>query len=157
MTASDYSSWAQTVILLATLVLTTIVSFINLRKADAAERRAQADTEVLADSIDGIAQSLKSLVAPGIGVRWAITWERGSTYRVENIGDERAENVRVNTHETLPTRGLDLLPLDKLDPTESFEFIAIRTMGTVDATVGIVWTGQDGQEHTWKRALPFSQ
>lgn len=160
MTASDVSSWAQTGILFLTLIATTVISVINLRKANAAEKRAQADSDIIANGLDAIAQSLKTLdlngLAPHLGVRWAITWERGSTYRIENVGDERAANVVVTTHETLPTRGLDGLPMEKLDPTESFEFVAIRTMGTTDANITIAWQGEDGQDYSWKRALPFS-
>lgn len=159
MTASDYSSWAQTVLLLLTLIATVWISFTNLRKADAAERRAQADSEVFADALDGITQSIKgialSAASPQVGVRWALTWEARSVYRIENVGDESAYNVRVISHETLPTSGLDDEPIEVVQPGEGPQFSAIRTFGTQDATITILWVDGEGVEHRWARTLPF--
>jgi hypothetical protein len=159
LTASDYSSWAQTALLLMSLIATVWISFTNLRKADAAERRAQADSEVFADALDGIAQSIKgialSAAAPNAGVRWALTWEGRSIFRIENIGDESAYNVRVVSHESLPIRGLDEETIEVVQPGEGPQFTAIRTFGTQDATITILWADDAGAEHKWARTLPF--
>ena len=159
LTASDYSSWVQTGLLLLSLIATVWISSTNLRKADAAERRAQADSEVFADALEGISQSIKGIalasVAPPAGVRWALTWEARSVYRIENIGDESAYNVRVVAHETLPTSGLDAEPIDVVQPGEGPQFSAIRTFGTQDATITILWVDSEGVEHKWARTLPF--
>lgn len=159
MTASDISSWTQTGILLLTLITTIVISWLNYRKADAAERRAQASSDMFADGLDDIAQSIKGLATasapPRKGVRWELTWESKSVYRLENIGDEPAHNVSIRSHETLPTKLPEGLPKDRLEPSEGIDFAAIRTMQTQDASITVSWTDSDGRERTWSRTLPF--
>lgn len=151
MTAGEIASWAQTIILVISLVATTWISIINFKKADSAERRVQAVGDSLAESLELIAEALGQRA----GVRWTVQWAYGDTFEIENSGDEDAFQVVLRSHETLMVRCNSDFPIAKVSPGDSFSFIAARTMATSDANLYLSWESESGEASTWARLLPF--
>jgi uncharacterized protein with PIN domain len=151
MTAGEIASWAQTLILVISLVATTWISIINFKKADSAERRVQAVGDSLADSLERIAQALGQRT----GVRWAVHWVYGDTFEIENLGDEAAYQVAMTSHETLFVQCGTDFPISTVNPGDSFSFVAVRTMTTSDANLKVSWESENGETSTWTRLLPL--
>lgn len=152
----------QAVAVIISLSLTVTFSVLNLRKADAAERRTEKDTKILATQLEEIVLALQNLgqatsdaATHRSGVRWTLNWESGDAYHLENTGDEVATKVSIVTHDSLPVFRMPVMPIMKMEPGDSVNFMAVRTMGTKDATISIEYTNLDGETKMWLRALPF--
>ncbi len=152
----------QTIAVVISLGFTVVFSVLNLRKADSAERRTEQDTKILATQLEEIAQALHKqgeatlgLANQKVGVRWSLEWAGGERYSLENVGDEVATSVSIVTHETLPIFEMPEMPIGKMEPGEIADFMAVRTLGTRDATISIEYTNPAGEQKTWSRALPF--
>jgi hypothetical protein len=155
MTLDQISTLVQTVAVCISIFFTLIFSILNLRKADAAERRTAQDTQILATQLEEIAKALEAAGSTRIGVRWSLEWVGGDRYRVENVGDAIASEVSILCHETLPLLQTPVMPVPSLEPSDVIDFMAIRTMGTIDATITVAYKTPDGEDKKWSRALPF--
>ena len=155
LSASEFLALIQTLLLLATFVVSIIESRQNLKKADAAESRSAKNVNIIASSLENIALKLESQKQNSVGVRWVLSWQGKDSYLLENVGDEIAKEVVIHTDSTMPLFQLPSLPIKELAPRESVQFMAIRTFGTIDATVRVTWEKDDGESATWARALPM--
>lgn len=77
----------------------------------------------------------------------------GDTFEIENLGDEAAYLVAMTSHETLFVRCNTDFPISKVNPGDSFSFVAVRTMTTSDANLKVSWDSEDGVTSTWTRLL----
>lgn len=162
MTFDQTLTLLQTIAVIVSLVLTVAFSVLNLRKADAAEQRTEKDTKILATQLEEIALALHKqgeatlgLASQRTGVRWSLEWAGGDRYSLVNVGDEIATYVSIVTHETLPIFEMPEMPISQMEPGDVADFMAVRTMGTRDATISIEYTNPAAEEKVWSRALPF--
>ncbi len=162
MTFDQTLTLVQTIAVVVSLAFTFVFSVQNLRKADAAEQRTEKDTKILATQLEEIALALQKqgeatlgLANQRVGVRWSLEWVGGDRYSLVNVGDEVASGVSIVTHETLPIREMPEMPIAAMEPGDVVDFMAIRTLGTRDATIAIEYTNPAGEEKVWSRALPF--
>ena len=88
-------------------------------------------------------------------VKWSLRHFSGDKYIVENIGDATAYNVVVSAHESLLQPG-EWPRAEQLGPGEGLDFFAVRTLGTVDATITVTWSPTEDPEDadTWRYPLP---
>jgi hypothetical protein len=152
----------QTIAVIVSLGFTVVFSVLNLRKASAAEERTEKDTKILATQLEEIALAIhkQGEVTLGIanqrnGVRWELEWAGGDRYSVKNVGDEIATEVSILSDETLPVFEMPDMPIAAMEPGDVADFMAVRTMGTRDATISIAYTNPSGEAKVWGRALPF--
>jgi hypothetical protein len=151
MTAGEITSLIQTIVLIFTLIATTVISIINLKKADSAEKRIKAIGDSFAESLELIAKAL----GKKIGVRWTVTWVKGDSYELENTGDEDAVDVVMRSDKTLGATGTpDDFPIAKVRPGDSFSFMASRSMVTTDLNIYVSWKSESGEELNWNWHLP---
>ena len=152
----------QTIAVVVSLGFTVVFSVLNLRKADAAEQRTEKDTKILATQLEEIALAIHKqgeatlgLVNQRVGVRWSLEWAGGDRYSLENAGDEVATAVSIVAHETMPIFEMPEMPISTMAPGDVADFMAVRTLGTSDATISIEYTNPAGEEKVWSRVLPF--
>lgn len=131
-------------------------STANAERAENAARLAIRNTEQLVDALQAIARaaaSARGTVAPAPPkVTWAMTFDRGSLYRLTNTGDAVAHDVRLTADETLALRVMT--ESREIQPGGALIFMAALTMGTRDLTITVTWSDDDGLEHDWRYPLP---
>lgn len=155
MSINDFSTLVQTIVIAATLIFTIFATRLNVKWADSAEKRAAKNIDILANGLESISRSLKESSSQAFGVRWQLTRDGKNSFRLENVGDSIARRVEIITHETLPLFQLPVMPIYELAPNEIVCFSAIRTFGTLDATVKVVWENEFGEKNFWARPLPI--
>ena len=86
--------------------------------------------------------------------RFTLSYDRGDTYLLENIGDAMAQGITFVGHETLigPDR---VSGGPNLGPGEALTFIAARSMATSDSTITVSCReSPNGAVLRWSYALP---
>lgn len=124
-------------------------------RSESAARLTEEYTRRVVDALETMASRAGSPLAPPPAaprVQWSLVHHQGDAYRLTNIGDAVAKNVRLTAHESMflrpPAPGT-------LNPGEAVTFIAARSMATSDSTITVLWGGLDGEEeHTWRYPLP---
>lgn len=121
-------------------------------EATAAAERAATALERLA-----VATEARSITeahqAPTPAAAWRVEWLSGEGYLLHNDGTAAALSTRVEAEESqhLPIRFPDA---GNVRPGDAHRFMAHQTMATLDTTITVRWTDEDGQEHSWRRPLP---
>jgi len=101
------------------------------------------------------AQQAAARDAPTPRPAWQLTHHGGDTYLLENVGDATAYDVDVQAPPDLPFRARTPLPANELAPQQVIQFMAVRTLGTKDDTMTVVWSDVSGsQRQEWLRPLP---
>lgn len=174
---------AGTLVALLGVIATLLISRrgqkqdLQLAKADAeraerAERAGEASAEraenaaaLTIDTMSRMADALDNISSQGIGsnpipielthrVAWALTHYEGDMYMLTNTGDATAYNVRVSAHESLIAVG-EWPSETSMKPNDVITFMAVRTFGTTDSTITVVWgTEHDGDRDVWRYPLP---
>lgn len=132
--------------------LTRIAEALERPISSALERTAEATAKRADVPLGG---SGHFLLANPARVKWSLEHSAGDTYKLENIGDAEAHNVRLTSHESLMHPREWPAP-ERMRPGEALTFMAARTMGTVDSTITVTWnpTEDSEEEDVWRYPLP---
>lgn len=132
--------------------LTRIAEALERPISSALERTAKATAQRAEMPLGASGQFLLSNPAR---VKWSLTHFSGDTYKLENIGDAEAHNVRLSSHSSL-MHPKEWPSSERLRPGEALTFMAARTMGTVDSTITVTWSPTEDPEDqdVWRYPLP---
>lgn len=131
------------------------------RIANNAADRSEAAARLTEEYTRRIVDALETMAVEGIGggasrllkVRWELVHDTRDRYRLTNVGDLDALEVKLATHVTL--RMLNVEGGPNLGPGEALTFMAARHMGTSDSTVTVTWQQEnDEDEFAWRYPLP---
>lgn len=122
-------------------------------RAEAAAALNEEYTRRMVDALEAIAGRGVGSTQPLRKVRWELVHYVSDTYRLTNVGDLKALDVGLASHETLPLRNIEGGP--DLAPGEALIFMGLRMLGTTDSTITVKWREQDEpEERTWRYPLP---
>jgi ElaB/YqjD/DUF883 family membrane-anchored ribosome-binding protein len=131
------------------------ISEATAARAEAAAALTEGYTQRIVDALEAIARN--GLGAPAgvpARVKWELLHHAGDTYRLTNIGNRKAWNIRLAADPTLhlvnPPEG------ESLDEDEALTFMAAAHMGTRDRTITVTWDGDDAgaEGGVWRYPLP---
>jgi hypothetical protein len=153
---------ATTVVMIRQEKVTRDGHRLQLEQANAAAERSESAARLTEEYTRRVVEALETMARQRGGetgfqpilarVRWSLEHHLGDAYRLTNIGDAVAENVRVAAHESLILRAPQP---ETMGPGEAVTFIAARSMGTSDSTITVRWSGGDvGEEQSWRYPLP---
>lgn len=163
-------------IVAAVVAVVALVVTSRLRKSDAdrseralgsAERaaeRAEATSSLSIDELGRIAESIESLqwisvngdLAPHLsGVAWALAYQMGDTYLLQNDGGRAANDIEISGHPSLVGPDITQGDPSRVAPREAVSFIAARSLATSDSTITVKWRedGTSGRQ-SWRYPLP---
>ncbi|MFI7283418.1 hypothetical protein ACIBOV_24460 [Micromonospora chersina] len=126
------------------------------RYAQAASDRAESAARLTEEYTHRVVEALEAMAAgqrAGHRVRWSLEHFENDAYRLTNLGNEVAENVRVSAHKSMVLHAPEPT---SLAPDEALTFLAVPTLATSDSTITVRWVGGDSgpDEQTWKYPLP---
>jgi hypothetical protein len=122
-------------------------------RSEAAARLTEEYTTRIVDALEKIASEGLGAGGARRGVRWELAHHDGDRYRLTNVGDSAAHDVKVETDESLPTTNFEGGP--DVGPGEALSFMAITTFGTRDSTVTVRWREEGKDEDlVWRYPLP---
>jgi hypothetical protein len=139
--------------------LTRIADALEQPIVSALERSARATGELAEHAADSAIPSYSgALNVPFLQparVKWSLRHFSGDKYILENVGDATAYNVEVSAHESL-MQPREWPSAERLGPNENLTFMAVRTLGTSDATIAVSWTPTEDPEEpgVWRYPLP---
>lgn len=153
---------ATTVVMIRQEKVTRDGQQLQLEQARAAAERSESAARLTEEYTRRVVEALETMARQTGGetgtqpvvprVRWSLEYHQGDAYRLTNIGDAVAENVRVTAHKSLILRTPQP---ETLGPDEAMTFIAARSMATSDSTITVRWSGGDsGEEQSWRYPLP---
>jgi hypothetical protein len=170
-TAAEVSTTLGTVVALIGVVVTLIMTLRSERltregqqlereQAKSAAGRTEAAAALTEEYTRRVVLALEQMAAasPATGlalvarVGWSLVHFGGDTYKLENVGDKRAEDVTISADESLHL--VDVPPPQSIDPGEAITFMAAVSLGTRDTTITVTWTELDGEPGVWKYPLP---
>lgn len=127
-------------------------------RSEAAARLSESYTQRMVDALEAIAhERLPGVMPVQTGARWSLTFQKGDTFLLKNIGDAPAYNVTVAGHESLVGPNVTSGG-PHLQPGEALTFMAASSLATSDTTITIEWTDtteQDADRRTWRYPLPM--
>jgi hypothetical protein len=126
----------------------------SAERAEAAARLTDENTGRVIEALERIAASggTGGTVAVPLRVKWSMERLPDQGYRLENVGDASARQVRVESHPSLR-----LFPGDggpDLNAGEAMTFGAFRSLATTDSTITVRWENPDGTTGEWRYPLP---
>lgn len=170
-TAAEVSTTLGTVVALIGVVVTLVMTLrserltregqrLERQQAESSAARTEAAAALTEEYTRRVVLALEQMAAgsPATGLAsavraaWSLVHYGGDIYKLENIGNQRAEDVTVSADETL--RLVNLPPPQAIDPGEAITFMASVTLGTRDTTITVTWTEPDGETDVWKYPLP---
>ncbi|MGR6322010.1 hypothetical protein Q2K19_15615 [Micromonospora soli] len=172
--ASDQATVIGVLVALAVGIATTVVMIrqekvtrdgqrLQATEARAAAERSESAARLTEEYTRRVVEALETMAANSTGnaeagpiaprVQWSLEHHQNDAYRLTNVGDEVAENVRITAHESMFLKAPEHA---MVAPDEAIIFIAARSMATSDSTITIRWFGGDSgrEEQTWKYPLP---
>jgi len=129
----------------------------SAERAEAAARLTEdytARVVIALERMAALSSSTSAMAAPTPRVRFSLSYDRGDTYLLENIGDAMAQGITLGGHETLigPDR---VSGGPNLGPGEALTFMAARSMATSDSTITVSYReSPNGEELRWSYPLP---
>jgi hypothetical protein len=170
-TAAEVSTTLGTVVALIGVVVTLIMTLrsekltrkgqdLERKQAESGAARTEAAAALTEEYTRRVVLALEQMavaspatgLASGARAAWSLVHFGGDTYKLENVGDQRAEDVTVSADETMHL--VDVPPPQAIDPGEAITFMAAVTLGTRDTTITVTWTEPDGETGVWKYPLP---
>jgi hypothetical protein len=173
-TAAEVSTTLGTVIALIGVVVTLIMTLrsekltrkgqdLERTQAESSAARAEAAAALTEGYTHRVVLALEQMaaassattLAPSARAAWSLVHFGGDTYKLENVGNQRAEDVAISADQTLHL--VNLPPPQAIEPGEAITFMASVTLSTRDTTITVTWRDPDGETSTWKYPLPLKR
>lgn len=135
-------------------LVAVLISRAERRVAERAAEEASAAADRAAEEQGRIAAAVEVLAERQ--PRWEITWKKGSTFLLTNVGDNAAENVSLiagGSVVKLSAKG----PLDLIAPNAGRLFLAASGWGANEFTadITVTWSMRGGDHRfEWASDLP---